>query len=206
MLVLMLLMLLMLVLLVVLLLVLLAIMRCDLRGGQRRCTGWLTERRRVPETTIASAIVLTLIRRGEVVGRARASKDVLVSRTSRLWRRWSLCTGTRTTSWVHLSWRGGLRRGRAEGWVGGAQACCRLGRGTGPSLGDGRRCRGSRPARRTISDKLPGLLALQPTTLDAPLYAALHDDLSANPRRRGDKGESERSVSSEFSIQSRNLN
>lgn len=166
----MLLMLLMLVLLVVLLLVLLAIMRCDLRGSQRRRTGWLTERGRVPETTVASAAVLTLIRWGKVVGRARASKDVLVSRISRLWRRWSLCSGTRTTSRVHLSWRGGLRRGRAEGsWVGGAQACCRLGRGTGPSLGDGRRCRGSRPARRTISDKLPGLFAFQPTMVDAPL-------------------------------------
>ena len=141
------------------------------------------------------------------MGRARAAKDVLVSRTSRLWRWWSLCSGTRTTSRVHLSWRGGLRRGRAGGcWVGGAQACCRLGCGTGPSLGDGRRSRGTRPARRTISDKLPGLFAFQPTTLDAPLDAALHDDLSANPGRRGDKGESERSVSSKLSIQSRNLN
>jgi len=177
------------------LLVLLAIMRRDLRGSQRRCTGRLTERMRVPEPTVASAAILICL--GEVVRRARASKDVLVRRTSRLWRRWSLCSGTHTTSRVHLSGRCGLRRGRAEGWVGGAQLCCRLvGRGTGPSWGDGhrRRRRGSRPARRTISDKLPGLLAFQPTTLDAPL----HDDRSATLQRRRRRA-SERSVSSQSS-------
>ena len=167
-----------LVLVLVLLVVLLAIMRRDLRGSQRRRTGWLTERMRVPEPTVASATVL--MRLGEVVGRARASKDVLVRRISRLWRRWSLCPGTHTTSRVHLSGRCGLRRRRAEGWVGGAQPCCRLGRGIGPSLGDGQRRRGSRPTRRTISNKLPGLLAFQPTALDAPL----HNDRLANLRRR----------------------
>ena len=164
--------------LLVLLVVLLAIMRRDLRGSQRRRTGWLTERMRIPEPTVASATVL--IRLGEVVGRTRASKDVLIRRISRLWRRWSLCPGTHTTSRVHLNGRWGLRRRRAEGWVGGTQPCCRLGRGIGPSLGDGRRRRGSRPARRTISNKLPGLLAFQPTALDAPL----HNDRLANPRRR----------------------
>jgi hypothetical protein len=175
-----------------LLLVLLAIMRRDLRGSQRRRTGWLTERMRVPEPTVASAAVL--IRLAEVVGCTRASKDVLVRCISRLWRRWSLCSGTHTTSGVHLSERCGLRLGRADGWVGGAQPCCRLGRGTGPSLGDGRRCRrgGPRPARRTISDKLPGLFAFQPTTLDAPL----HDDRSATRRRRRRRA-SERPVSSQ---------
>ena len=171
-----------LVLVLVLVVVLLAIMRCDLRGSQRRRTGWLTERGRVPEPTIASPAVLMRIRLAEVVGRTRPSKDVLVRRVSRLWRGWCLCSGTHTTSRVHLSGRCGLRRGRAEVWVGGAQP------GTGPSLaGDGRRRgrrRGPRPARRTISDKLPGLLAFQPTTLDAPL----HDDRSAKPRRRGASG------------------
>ena len=101
--------------LLLMLLVVLAIMRRDLRGSQRRRTGRLTEGVRVPESTVAPAAVLILIRLGEVVRRARASKDVLVRRISRLWRRWSLCSGTRTTSRVHLSWRWGLRRGRAQG-------------------------------------------------------------------------------------------
>ena len=120
------------------------------------------------------------------MGHTWPAKDVLVRGVPRLWRGRRLRSGTHTTSWIHVRRRCGLWgvrgvwRGRAEGWVGSAQPWwCR------PSLGLGnrRRWRGRRrrPARRTIrtvSDKLPGLLAFQPTTvtLDAQFLAKLLHD------------------------------
>lgn len=189
--------LLLLVLPLLVMLVLLAIERRDLVMRQRRGTRWLAERVRVAKATVDTVAGVGVdvgvgsggVRGGrrrrllglrEMVRSARATKDVLVRSASRLWGRWSLCSGAHTASRVHAVHVGGCRgcrggcwglwRGRGGGCVGGAPpACFRPGRGTGPSLGDRRparparrrRRRGLCPTRRTISDKFPGLLALQ---------------------------------------------